>query len=46
MKQYYKGSFVNGAINGQGIWHDGESKYAFGNWQNDELKEGLLIIKN
>lgn len=30
MKQYYKGNFEQGAIHGQGIWHDGEIKYAFG----------------
>ena len=33
-------------IDGNGIWHDGQHKFAFGKWEEDTLKEGMLIHKN
>eukprot|EP00828_Plagiopyla_frontata_P012490 TRINITY_DN17149_c0_g1_i1.p1 TRINITY_DN17149_c0_g1~~TRINITY_DN17149_c0_g1_i1.p1 ORF type:complete len:349 (-),score=63.60 TRINITY_DN17149_c0_g1_i1:35-1081(-) len=44
--QYYKGMFSHGNIDGYGIWHDGQQKYAFGKWEEDTLKDGMLINKN
>ena len=42
----YKGSFKEGKRDGWGIFYDGKNVYTVAHWENDQSKQGQIVVKN